>query len=164
MPSPKMKKLSILVTRAQLEPFLQKLISLGCMEINEADDFPVHSELHGLTKREVLDLVDFGATQAQISVIGTQYTVFLTGFISSRLEADFTALVDEFMCAWQIEDLSLEDLDLAPVDLNHPWFFKKYRLSGRKLFDPIRLKEPIESSENTATIDEDEDKDEGEQT
>ena len=150
MPKTKMKKLSILVTREDMESFFTELVSLGCVEITEAEDFPADSELHALVKREIVDLTPFNANKDSISVLGTKYTVSLTGWLPSHCEPGLLPLLKNCMCAWELSDPSADELDIAPIELSCPWFFGKYRLAGRKLFAPLRLSSEILSQDADA--------------
>jgi len=138
MRTPKIRKFGILIIRTELDDFFTRLITLGCTQIEDATEFSPGSELYALTKLEVLDLERYDCNKRSVSAIGTKCSIFLTGFIPSRYESEFTSMADEFTCAWQIEDIPSEDYDLAPVELGSPWLLGKYRLAGRILFDPLK--------------------------
>ena len=132
-----MKKLSLLVTREQLDNFLGALTSLGCIQVSQPEKIPVGSDLYSSAGIEFLDLTSFGANEDSIEVLGTRYTVLITGWIPSRLENELLSMLKNYLCAWEIFDLTAADIDIAPVELKYPWFFKKYRLAGRELFTPL---------------------------
>jgi len=151
-----MKKLSILVTREVLETFLSEFLMLGCAEFSEALDLPDTSELHSFAKRELVDLASFCADKESLSVLGTKYTVMLTGWLPARYEAELLPLLKKYGCAWDISDPLFGDIDDAPIELCCPWFFGKYRLAGRKKFTPLvvvsKVSTDIEGSEDDETI------------
>ena len=138
MPKTNMKKLSILIIREELDAFLSELISLECVELTDVDDLPSNSELHAFVKREILDLIPYNANKESISALGTKYTINISGWVPSHCETGLIAILKRLTSAWELEDLSPNELDLAPVQLRCPWFFGKYRLAGRKLFSPLR--------------------------
>jgi len=142
MRSQKIKRFSILIIRTELDDLLAKLIELGCVQPDEATEFSPQSELHALTKLEIIDLERFYANKKSISAIGSKCAIFLTGYILTKFEAKFVSIADNFVCAWQIDDIPAEDYDLAPVELNRPRFFGKYRLAGRTLFEPLKSNSP----------------------
>jgi len=139
MPKSTIKKLNILVTREVLDRFLNEFLILGCAEISEAIDLPENSDLHAFVKRELVDLVPFGASKDSLSVLGTKYTVMLTGWLPFRHEPELVTLLKKYGCAWDISDPIFSDIDVAPVELCCPWFLGKYRLAGRRRFTPLVL-------------------------
>ncbi|MCL2391334.1 MAG: hypothetical protein FWC66_01835 [Oscillospiraceae bacterium] len=145
MPVSNMRKLSMLVIREEFEQFLHELLTLGCAEISEAEDFPSDSELYPLAKREIIDLAPFKANKDSISVLGTKYTVYLTGWLPTKREMELIPLFKNFICAWALEDTSPEEALFAPVQLRFPWFFGKHRLAGRKLFSPLAFDSETET-------------------
>jgi len=137
MPKSTIKKLHVIITREVLERFLIDFLTLGCAEISEALDLPDNSDLLPFVKRELVDLNSVGCDKDSLSVLGTKYTVMLTGWVPSRCEAELLPVLEEHGCAWDISEPMLGDLDIAPVELRFPWFFGKFRLAGRKAFTPL---------------------------
>ena len=143
MPGQKMKKLTVLVVREQSGEFIKQLISMGATQIIEAEDFPEDNELHTLAKRELIDLNKYHANRSSISVLGTKYTIMLTGWVPIKFESETRNMLSKFLCAWDLGDLTQSEADTAPVELPFKWFFGKYRLGGRKEFDPLVSSEDL---------------------
>jgi len=148
------KRLNIVVTREVLERFLSDFLILGCTEFSEALDLADNSELNSFVKRELVDLTSFGVGKDCLSVLGTKYTVMFTGWLPSRFELELTPILKKHGCAWEISEPMFGDVDIAPVELVWPWFFRKHRLAGRKEFTPLRVIE--KSSEETIGSEDDE--------
>jgi len=157
MPKSNIKKLSIIVTREALEQFLDSFLILGYAEVSEAPDLPDSSDLHPFVKREFIDLSSFICSDKDVlCVLGTKYTVFLTGWIPLRYESELISVCTECGCAWDISAPVASEIDFAPVELRFPWFFGKYRLAGRRSFSPLtvikKISSELEGSEGDSAI------------
>ena len=133
----KVKKISLLIIRRDFESLLQQLMQLECFEIGNPDDFPEDQELTATVTRETPDLSGFNTNAETIVALGTRETLALTGWLSVKHESLLEAKLSEFICAWDINDISEADGDNAPVILSFPWFMKKRRLKDRRQFTPL---------------------------
>jgi len=137
MPSAKMRKLSLVMARSDAESVLRGLLALGCVESARPDELPCFAITGESVSREVFKLSELGANQAAIVLIGTQNTLMLAGWLPSRSEPPLVSMLSQHTCAWEIEDPTPDEADLAPVKLVLPGFFGKLRSGGRRLFSPL---------------------------
>jgi len=139
MPAKSMKKLSIIIARQDTENVIRELIRLGCVELSEPDILAGHPELEDAVTFEKYGLEHLNANKDAVLLLGTRHTQMLTGWVPARFTPALQAKLEEFICAWEISDLTQEEAEAAPVKLLCPGFFKKQRLAGRRLFDPLCL-------------------------
>jgi len=139
MPSVKMKKISLAMTRREAESVLRELALLGCVEPYKPDELPDFAEDGVEAAREVFKIGQFNANQGAVVLFGTQHTLMLAGWLPSRLEPQLVSMLSEHACAWDIADPTPDELDLAPVRLVLPGFLGKLRSGGRRLFVPLAL-------------------------
>jgi len=139
-----MKKLSILVVREDLKNLLRELISLGLIQLTEPEEWHDASTPHGMVKREVIDITDYGANLDTLSALGTHFTIYFTGWIQSKSEPEMVKMLKNHTCAWCLGEPTPDEALLAPVELRFPQFLSKYRLAGRGLFAPLRSLRYIE--------------------
>jgi len=145
MPSVKMKKISLVLTRREAESVIGELVLLGCVEPSRPDEMPsfaeagadVPAEVAREVTREVYKLSQFNANLSAMVLFGTQHTLMLTGWLPSRSEQELVSMLSEHACAWEIGYPTPDELDLAPVKLVLPGFLGKLRSGGRRLFAPL---------------------------
>jgi len=145
MPSARMKKISVAMARRDAESVVRDLVLLGCVEPSRPDELPgfaeagaeVPDEVMREVTREVLKLSPFDANLGALVLFGTQHTLMLTGWLPSRSEQQLVSMLSEHTCAWEIEDPTPDEIDLAPVKLMLPGFLGKLRSGGRRLFAPL---------------------------
>jgi len=138
MASNKMKKITLASTRGDFDKVIRVLLSLTCIEVFEPDALlPEDQELASVMAPEVFDLSKFNSNEENIVLLGTRNTLLLTGWLIGSSEEELIARLSEFVCAWDIESLSSDELEIAPVKLCCPWFFGKLRLCGAKPFMPL---------------------------
>ena len=133
----KMKKLMLLMTRKDMEDVLRELVLLRCVEVAEPDSLLEDPELAALLKRETVKLDSINSNVKSFVMLGTQYTLLMTGWVPTSLRDKFVDKLSYLPCAWELDDLSPDELDIAPVVLRCPGFLTKYRLAGRKQFEPL---------------------------
>jgi len=133
------KRLALIVSRADLEPVLREILQLGCVEVSEPDEPGESLEQSSAVTLEAVNLSGTGANRERIVMLGTEYTIILTGWISPRMEADLESLLKKYTCAWEIELPSPDELETAPVILRFPWFFGTLRGKNRRLFTPLAI-------------------------
>ena len=140
MPTSRMKKISLAAPRGDMENILRELILLGCVEVCDPEDLPDEPGFSNAVWREVIELEQYNASKERIALLGTQYTFILCGWLTTGSEPGLLARLSEYTCAWEVDELTPDELDLAPAKLSCPGFFRKMRLGGKKLFDPLRAK------------------------
>ena len=133
----KMKKLRILIVRAELDAFIRALIELGCVEPSGVDELLEDPELTALVERETVDLEQYQANKEQLLLLGTEYTLLLTGWIPAPSESGLISMMSEFTCAWDILDPSPDEREKIPVKLKWPKLYGKLYRGGGKLFSPL---------------------------
>ena len=134
-----MKKISIVMARSGAESVMRELALLSCVEPSRPDEMPDFAEAGAEVSREVFKLDQINANRAAVVLFGTQHTLTLTGWLPSRLEPALVSMLSEHVCAWETEEPTPDELDLAPVKLILPGFLGKLRGGGRRLFDPLAL-------------------------
>lgn len=137
MPGAKQKKLSLLASREDMENILRDLILLGCVDVSEPDALLEGQELTSGAKLEILALDQLNANRDSIVLIGTHYTLSLSGWMAAGAEAELLSVLGNYVCAWSIENPTPDEFSNMPVDLCCPDFLGKLRRRGRRKFDPL---------------------------
>ena len=132
-----MKKLTLLIARKDIDNVLREMIQLGCVEVSEPDKLLEDPELASLVTRETYELDKFDANVERLVMLGTHYTLLLVGWTPLKSEPDLASLLSNHICAWELNDLSPGEKEIAPVKLRCPKFFRKFRLAGRREFEPL---------------------------
>ena len=138
-----MKKLTLLIARKDFDNVLREIIHLGCVEVSEPDKLLEDPELASLVKRENFELDTYDTNRENLVLLGTHYTLLLTGWTPSQSEPNLTSILSNYICAWEFKDLSPGEKEIAPVRLCCPKFFRKFRLAGRKEFEPLATKDQL---------------------
>jgi len=138
MMNAKMKRVGLVIARADFENVLHEIISLGCVEITDPDELPEYQQLSSLTVRETVELDKYNANQGSIALLGTQYTVLLTGWITARSETELVAQLLKYVCSWEIESPSPDEHDKIPVALRCPKFFGAFYKGDGRTFNPLQ--------------------------
>ena len=133
-----MKKLSLLSTREEMGNVMRELIHLGCVDVSEPDELAYGPELQDFLKLEEFMLDELSANRERLVLIGTQYTLLLTGWLTQRSAQILISRLPHYFCAWALEDPSPDEREIIPVELCCPGFFGKLRLAGRKRFAPLK--------------------------
>lgn len=141
-----MKKIRILILRADFDKFIRELILFGCVDIEASDDLPEYSELDSLAERESVDLECYETSKERITVLGTDYTILLTGWIPVKSVQNLLTILSGYVHAWDIRDPSPDELDRVPAAI-WPKFLTKLRKGARPTFSPLIFKERIENSD-----------------
>ena len=146
MGSQNIRKLSLIVSRADMEIVLKNIIDMGALEVTLPVELPEDAQFDGHITREAMDLWAFGANRERIELLGTEYTYILAGWISSKSEQALTEMLGEHTCAWEIEDPAPDELADAPVILFFPKLLRGMRGKGRRLFSPlVAIRKPVET-------------------
>ena len=147
MGSQNIRKLSLIVSRADMETVLKNIIDMGALEATVPGELPEDAQFDGHITREAMDLGAFGANRERIELLGTEYTYILAGWIPSKSEQAMTAMFNDHNCAWEIEDPAPDELADAPVILLFPKLLREMRGKGRRLFSPLEvIRKPVETS------------------
>jgi len=138
-----------------MDSVLREMISLGCIEFTEPDALPDDMESAAVITRETYKLDGFGANREQLELLGTEYTLVLKGWISSKTEQALISILDKFTCAWEIEEPPVNGPETVPFILSYPRFFGGIRGKNRRLFDPLQIsKEPAANTADPADTEE----------
>jgi len=132
-----MKKLSLIISHSDIVNVISQLMYLECLEPIEPELVLDPPELTGLIRREVMELDDFEANIASITLLATQYTYILAGWLPDEYEHELTSVLSGFTCSWLIEDPFPYDYDNIPVVIKYPQLFGKLRSGGRRVFEPL---------------------------
>ena len=138
MAGSKLKRLRLLAVRDEMENVLRELINLGCVDVYDPVDLLEDHEIISVATKEIVSIDQLCASRDSIAMLGTQYTLMLSGWMSARSEADLQTKLTNHLCAWEISDPTPDEADVAPVDLCCPGFFGKLRSGGRKQFSPLK--------------------------
>jgi len=135
-----MKKLSIIIAHPDIVSIISELIILECVEPIVPEISLDPPELTELVRREVMELDDYDANKESITLLATQYTYTLVGWIPAEYESELSSILSEFEVAWVFEDPHPYDYDDIPVHIKYPQLFGKLRSGGRRVFEPLAKK------------------------
>ena len=133
----RLKKTNLLFVRTELGEILRELVELGIIDVSEPSPLNDDPELVDSVKSEVIDLGPYGANRESITALGTDSTLYLTGWITAKSENPLAALASRHTCAWEFEDPPTDALDDVPVKLIRPSFLRRFYRGSRKLFSPL---------------------------
>jgi len=131
------KKLSLIVSHSDIVNVISELMYLECLEPFEPELILDPPELSGLVRREVMELDVYEANIASITLLATQYTYILAGWLPEEYESELTSVLSGLTCSWLIEDPFPYDYDNIPVLIKYPQLFGKLRSGGRRVFEPL---------------------------
>lgn len=141
-----MKKISMLILRADFDRFIRELILFGCVDLTTSGDSNDVSELASLADRETVELRQYGANQESITIFGTDYTLLLTGWIPVKSVENLLTILSGYTHAWDVQDPRPDELDDVPVKI-WPKFLGKLFVGARKLYSPLVFEEKNEDNE-----------------
>jgi len=133
----RMKKFGLVMSRTVMENVLHEVISLGCIEAVDPDEFLTDKDLKKLVTRETIELKQYGANLDSIVLTGTHYTLLLAGWMTARSEPELTARLAEYMCAWELESPSPDETDRIPRKWAGPGFLSFLFKTGGRPFQPL---------------------------
>ena len=129
----RIKKVSILFMKKDLDAILSDLIETEIMDVAEAV-LPEDTYFDSYLKVETINIEEYEANRETITLLATNKTYYLTGWIWIKAEQAFIELVSKYICAWEVINPTKEELTGAPIMLIRPQFlFGLYR-GGRVLF------------------------------
>ena len=137
MAAGKMKKINLIFARDELDPFLGELILLGVVDVLEPALLDEDPELSPAVRSEPVDLEHYGANRKTLTLLGTEYTLYLTGWFCEKSEDILVKMVAKHTCAWEIIDPTYEEQDSIPRKLLRPKFLHRFYKGSRKLFSPL---------------------------
>jgi hypothetical protein len=132
-----MKKISLIVSHSDIVNVISELMYLACVEPLEPELTLDPPELTELLRREVMELDAYEANRESITLLATQYTYTLIGWMPEQYESELASSLSQFTCSWAIEDPFPYNYDEIPVLLKYPQFFGKFRSGGRRVFEPL---------------------------
>jgi len=147
MAGSKVKKLNLIVSRADIYPLLGELIGLQCVELHKPSTMFDYAEFPTPLTHEILKLDTFeidGVPEDSIELLGTQYTLLLTAWIESKQEPELKAALDRYTCAWEIKEP--EDEELEEVPLLHQGLVNKIRGRTARILQPMMLHRDLTST------------------
>jgi len=77
--------------------------------------------------------------QAVEKLLGTDYTLILTGWTPAASENVLIQKLSQYTCAWQISDPSHGEGENVPIKLTGPKFLGKFNKDGGKQFQPMTV-------------------------
>lgn len=138
----KIKKISILILRADFDRFIRELILFGCVDIGASDDEFEDSGLDSLAERKKMDLGQYNANRDAITVFETDYTLLMTGWIPVKSVDNLLTILSGYIHAWGIRDPSPDEIDKVPIRIL-PKFFGKLLSGTRRSFSPLVFEEKV---------------------
>ena len=141
----KMKKISMLIFRADFDKFINELILFGRVDLAAPGDSAGDAVLAEFLERENLDLKRFQTNQEYLTVFGTDYTLLLEGWIPSKSAQNLLTILSGYTHAWDIQDPAPDDLDNTPVEIR-PKFLMKFYKGARKPFSPLVFQDNSEEN------------------
>ena len=137
MAGKKIKKVNLLFVRAELEAIIRDLIALEIIDIDDPvipeDDEILSSSL----KLEQIDIKEHDTNYNFITLLGTEQTLYLTGWIWAKSQQEIIDMASKHTCAWEILDPTHEELKNAPIMLIRPRFLFGLYKGKRRLFYPL---------------------------
>jgi len=134
------KKVSLIVSHSDVVNVISELLYLGCFEPIEPRVFMDPPELGNYIKTETMDLDVYEANKDSITLLTTQNTYTLIGWVPEEYEPEIANALSEFVCAMFVEEPNPDLDEFAPVYMKHPQLFGKFRSSGRNVFEPLTRK------------------------
>ena len=130
----RLKKVSLLFARSDFESILRDLIALEIIDIDEMSVPDQDPLLSSKLKTEVFNIEEFGANYESLTLLGTEYTLYITGWIWKKSEQKLIDMVSKYTCAWEIINPTYEELQSAPIMLIRPRFLFNTYKGNRRLF------------------------------
>jgi hypothetical protein len=109
------------------------LIESEIVDVAEAT-FPDDPFFDSHLKTEVIDLEEYGANRDTLTLLATDSTMYITGWIWIKAELAFIEFVSNFICAWEVVTPTKEELSTAPIMLIRPQFLFGLYNGNRELF------------------------------
>jgi len=132
-----MKKLSVIVSHSDIISLINELIYLECFEPMEPEVSVDLSDFIDHIQRETMDLDSYEANIESITLLATQYTYTLIGWMPAEFESELVSALSGLTCSWLVEDLQSDEIEYAPTYIKHPQLFGKLRSVGRSIFEPL---------------------------
>ena len=132
-----MKKVSIIASHSDIVNIISELMYLECIEPVEPELTLDPPELTSLVRRDIMELEPFGANIENITLLATQYTYTLVGWLPVQYESELISMLSGFTCSWHIEDPRPEEIEEVPILIKHPQIFGSLRSGGRRVFEPL---------------------------
>lgn len=131
------RKLTIIVTHADIVNVISELMYLSCFEPTIPNIELDPPDLATLFKHEEIELENYSANMERITVLASQYTYTLTGWVQTQQEPEISSVLSGFTCSFNFEDPSPADGDDVPALLKFPQVFGKMRSGGQRVFSPL---------------------------
>lgn len=132
-----MRKVSLIISHSDIVNVISELMSLECVEPIEPEVVLDPPELTDLVRREVMELDDYDANLEALTVLTTQYTYTIVGWVPDVYESELAEMLSGFTCSFHFADPLPHEVDLLPAFIKYPQVFGRLRSSGRKVFEPL---------------------------
>jgi len=132
-----MKKLTIIASQPDIVNVISELVYLSCFEPIEPIIELDPPDLTSLLIREEMDLEHYSANRESITVLASQYTYTIVGWVQAQNEEKIASMLSDFTCSYNFEDPSPEESFEVPTILKIPQLFGKKRSDGRNIFSPL---------------------------
>jgi len=131
------RKLSIIVSHPDIVNVISELMYLSCFEPIVPNIELDPPDLTTLFKHEEIELENYSANMETITVLASQYTYTLIGWVHSQHEPEVSSVLSGFTCSFCFSDPSPEDGEDVPILLKFPQMFGKMRSGGSRVFSPL---------------------------
>ena len=132
-----MRKVVLIFARSEMEPILTDLILLGSLDVTAPTLLIDDPELPSAVKAETISLEHYDANRESLTMLATDFTFYLTGWIAAKSEQGLVAAVSKYTCAWEFEDPSPAESENIPKKLYRPKFLYRFYKGSAVLFSPL---------------------------
>ena len=129
------RKLTIIVSHADMVNVISELMHLSCFEPTEPNITLDPPDLMGLFKHEEIELENYSANMDSITALASQYTYTLVGWVPVQNEPEVVTVLSGFTCSYGFENPSPEDE--APTIIKFPKMLGEMRSGGQRVFSPL---------------------------
>lgn len=135
----KLKKVNIIIMRAEQENLLSDLAGLGCIDISTPAELLEDAGLTAIVDLENIELPEQNDKKNKIAARGTDYTIILTGWIPASAEPELRKKLEQYEteCAWDVLEPTPDEQKSAPVKLKIPKLYKLFYKKTNRLFTPL---------------------------
>jgi vacuolar-type H+-ATPase subunit I/STV1 len=131
------RKLTIVVSHADIVNVISELMYLSCFEPTDPDITLDPPDLMDIFKREKIELENYSANMDNITVLASQYTYTLIGWVPAQHEPEIVSVLSGFTCSYDFNNPSSQDEDKVPTLLKFPKMLSKMRSGGQRIFTPL---------------------------
>jgi vacuolar-type H+-ATPase subunit I/STV1 len=141
MPVKKIKKIAILFPKKEFGNILNDLISNDLVEVSKPELQQGDDNLDSLITEEIINIEQYNANQESLTLLATETTLYLTGWIWAKSEKALEEILSKYTCAWEANAPTDDELENAPIILLRPGFLYGLYKGHRDLFYPLGKKD-----------------------